>query len=73
MVGTPDRVVRTALRALDRRRRPTVVPGWINKLWVFTTRLLSRRAVMRVMGAIAPKETLAPTPPAIAAAGKDPR
>jgi short-subunit dehydrogenase len=64
MRGTVDDVVATALKALARRRRPTVVPGAVNKTWVFSTRMLTRRATVRIMGSIAPKETLALAPPA---------
>jgi short-subunit dehydrogenase len=58
MVGTPERVVATALRALRRRRKPTVIPGWINRAWVFSMRLLSRRAQVRLSGAMMPKPLL---------------
>ncbi len=45
----PEAVVRRALDSLG--RRPSVVPGFINRLGdVFMTRLLSRRAAIRFMG-----------------------
>ncbi|MFE9846235.1 SDR family NAD(P)-dependent oxidoreductase [Streptomyces goshikiensis] len=49
LVQSPRAVVRTALRALDRRTGPTVVPGWANSLFVLATRLLPRRALMAVL------------------------
>jgi uncharacterized protein len=45
----PDAVARRALDSLG--KRPSVVPGFINRLGdVFMTRLLSRRAAIRFMG-----------------------
>jgi len=44
---TPERVVRTALRALD-RDRPSVVSGRANSISALMPRLLPRRATIRV-------------------------
>jgi short-subunit dehydrogenase len=63
MIGQTDAVVRTALRALARRKRPTVLVGGLNKATVATARLLTRRAAVRMMGSFAPKETLTAAPP----------
>lgn len=49
MVQSPAAVVRTALRALDRRTGPTVVPGRTNSLFVLATRLLPRRTLLAML------------------------
>ncbi|MFH9725070.1 SDR family NAD(P)-dependent oxidoreductase [Streptomyces sp. NPDC017254] len=49
MVQSPTAVVRTALRALDRRTGPTVVPGRANSLFVLATRLLPRRTLLAML------------------------
>ncbi|MFF1412405.1 SDR family NAD(P)-dependent oxidoreductase [Streptomyces sp. NPDC058289] len=49
LVQSPRTVVRTALRALDRRTRPTVVPGRANSLFVLAARLLPRRALLAML------------------------
>jgi short-subunit dehydrogenase len=59
MIGMPELVVATALRALRKRREPIVIPGWINRAWVFSMRLLTRRAQVRASGAMMPKQLLA--------------
>jgi short-subunit dehydrogenase len=58
MVGTPELVVSTALRALHRRKKPIVIPGWINRAWIFSMRLLTRRAQTRLSGAMVPEQLL---------------
>jgi short-subunit dehydrogenase len=63
MVGSPELVVSTALRALHRRKKPIVIPGWINRAWVFSMRLLTRRAQVRMSGAMVPKQLLAAAGP----------
>ncbi|WP_331737863.1 SDR family NAD(P)-dependent oxidoreductase [Streptomyces sp. NBC_01276] len=49
MVLSARAVVRTALRALDRRTGPTVVPGRANALFVLATRLLPRRTLLAML------------------------
>ncbi|MCX4982212.1 SDR family oxidoreductase [Streptomyces sp. NBC_00572] len=49
MVQSPAAVVRTALRALDRRTGPLVVPGRANSLFVLATRLLPRRTLLAML------------------------
>ncbi|MFE2288318.1 SDR family NAD(P)-dependent oxidoreductase [Streptomyces sp. NPDC059443] len=49
LVQSPRAVVRTALRALDRRGGPTVVPGRSNSLFVLAARLLPRRTLLAVL------------------------
>lgn len=49
LVQSPRAVVRTALRALDRRTGPTVVPGRANSLFVLATRLLPRRTLLAML------------------------
>jgi short-subunit dehydrogenase len=50
---TPEQVVRTALRTLDRRNTPpSVVSGGINKLISLSSRFLTRRHTARLFGRI---------------------
>ncbi|MFI9212660.1 SDR family NAD(P)-dependent oxidoreductase [Streptomyces sp. NPDC053253] len=59
LVRPPEAVVATALTALRRRRRPTVVPGRANALLAATTRLLPRATALSLLaegpGATAPQ------------------
>jgi hypothetical protein len=50
---TPDQVVRTAVRALDRGRLPSVVSGRANRLAALLPRLLTRRRTAILSGTIA--------------------
>jgi hypothetical protein len=59
LVGTADEVAAVALAALARRRQPTIVPRTINKAFVFTSRVLTRRAMLGLVGSAVPKATLA--------------
>lgn len=49
LVQSPQALVRTALRALERRTRPTVVSGPANSLFVVAARLLPRRALLAAL------------------------
>jgi len=50
---TPQEVVATALRALDGRTPPpSVIVGRMNRLWVFASRLLSRRRRLLTIAAL---------------------
>lgn len=49
---TADKIVRTALSALERGRVVTIV-GWLNRMLVFLNRFVPRAAVRRMMGVIA--------------------
>ncbi|MCY0931091.1 SDR family NAD(P)-dependent oxidoreductase [Streptomyces sp. H27-H1] len=49
MVQSARAVVRTALRALDRRTGPTVVPGRANSFFVLAARLLPRRTLLAML------------------------
>lgn len=49
MVQSARAVVRTALRALDHRTGPTVVPGRANSLFVLAARLLPRRTLLAML------------------------
>ncbi|MGW5396873.1 SDR family NAD(P)-dependent oxidoreductase [Streptomyces sp. NPDC003952] len=49
LVQSPRAVARTALRALERRSRPTVVPGRANALFVLAARLLPRRVLLALL------------------------
>ncbi|MBM0259432.1 SDR family oxidoreductase [Micromonospora sp. 4G55] len=50
MVQAPEEVAAAALAALAKRRRPTVVSGVRNKVFVAATRLLPRAAVVSMLG-----------------------
>ncbi|MFI5864345.1 SDR family NAD(P)-dependent oxidoreductase [Streptomyces sp. NPDC051546] len=49
LVQSPRAVARTALRALERRSRPTVVPGRANALFILAARLLPRRVILALL------------------------
>ncbi|MCY0937643.1 SDR family NAD(P)-dependent oxidoreductase [Streptomyces sp. H34-S4] len=49
LVQSARAVVRTALRALDRRAGPTVVPGRANSLFVLAARMLPRRTLLAML------------------------
>lgn len=51
MVQTPEEVVATALAALKRRKRPTIVSGRLNSLLATVTRLLPRKSVVAMVSA----------------------
>ena len=51
-----DKIVRTALNALERDRVVTIV-GWLNRMLVFLNRFVPRAAVRWMMGAIAKPPT----------------
>jgi hypothetical protein len=57
MTQSPEQVVEETMRALRRRRSPTLVTGRHNRLFVLAIRLLSRRAVVTAMGSRAPEDT----------------
>lgn len=50
LTQTPEELVETGMKALKCRRRPTVVSGALNNLMVFTSRLMSRKSVVSMMG-----------------------
>jgi uncharacterized protein len=50
MVQTPERVVRAALTALQRRKRPTIISGRRNALFATAARCLPRKAVLGMLG-----------------------
>ena len=58
IVGTVEMVVGVALAALKKRKLPVVVPGGLNKVFIFSSRVLSRKAMMNMMGGMAPKSSL---------------
>jgi len=47
---TPEAVVDTGLRALKKRRQPTVIPGWHNKLFHVAMRFMNRKALVKAVG-----------------------
>ena len=50
MTQTPEQVVDTALKALKARNKPTVISGWVNNVFAFMSRLMSRKAIASMMG-----------------------
>lgn len=50
MTQTPEQVVEEALKALKKRKSPTINTGFVNKIFVFMTRLMSRKANVSLMG-----------------------
>ena len=48
---TPDEVVNTALRAL-KRRKSSVISGWTNFMAVEAERVVPRKLILKVMGAV---------------------
>lgn len=52
MMQTADQVVAIALRALKKRKRPTVMSGIKNFAFTTFTRLMPRRSVVRMMGRV---------------------
>ena len=47
---TPEAVVSTALQALKKRKKPTIIPGWQNKLFYLFMRILNRKALVQAVG-----------------------
>ncbi len=52
MIQTSAQVVSKALRELKARRKPTVMSGFISSIFVFMSRLQTRKAIAKQMGAI---------------------
>jgi uncharacterized protein len=50
MTQTPEQVITTALKALKARKNPTIISGFINKLFLFMFRFYSRKAIVSTMG-----------------------
>ncbi|MBS1986073.1 MAG: SDR family NAD(P)-dependent oxidoreductase [Bdellovibrionales bacterium] len=50
LTQTPDQVVKVALKALRRRKIPTVVSGWKNRFFLLCSKFMSRKAVVSFMG-----------------------
>ncbi|SOD59131.1 hypothetical protein SAMN06297387_101497 [Streptomyces zhaozhouensis] len=61
---TPEQVVATAMRALDRGRRPSVQSGRLNALTVRLPRLVTRRRAVLLSGTIAARSSGAVPHPA---------
>ncbi len=50
MTQTPKELVDNAMKALRRRKKPTVLSGAVNNVFTFMSRLLSRKAAVNMMG-----------------------
>ncbi|WP_030025113.1 SDR family NAD(P)-dependent oxidoreductase [Streptomyces monomycini] len=50
MVQTPEQVAATAVAALERRHRPTVISGTKNTVFAAVTRTMPRRPLQRMLG-----------------------
>lgn len=47
-----ETVAENALRAYERKFGPTVVSGWLNHLFLFVGRILTRKQLVKVMGGV---------------------
>lgn len=56
MIQTPEQVVDVALNALAKRHNPTVISGLKNLIFATLARLLTRRAVVTLMGRAMPTD-----------------
>ncbi len=56
MTQTPGQLVDTAMRALNSRKKPTVISGTVNNVFAFMSRLMSRKAIVSMMGPMGSKE-----------------
>ncbi|QQR91087.1 MAG: SDR family NAD(P)-dependent oxidoreductase [Myxococcales bacterium] len=56
IMQTPQQVVSEALHALHRRKKPIVVTGGMNRVFVFLSRLMSFRTQTKIMKKTAPKK-----------------
>lgn len=50
MMSSPASVVHTALRAMDKKNGPSIVPGLFNRLFCQATRWLPRKVTLAAMG-----------------------
>lgn len=56
MTQTPEQLVDTALKALKSRKKPTVISGVVNNIFAFMSRLISRKAIVSMMGQMGAKQ-----------------
>lgn len=49
---TPERVAENALYAYERKYGPTLVSGWMNRLSLLATRILTRKQLVKIMAAV---------------------
>jgi len=54
VMQTPDEVAKEIVRALDKRRKPKIVSGSINKIMLFSQKFLSRRTAVSMMADFGP-------------------
>jgi short-subunit dehydrogenase len=54
MLQKPEQVARELVKALAKRKKPRIVAGALNRYLLFMQRLISRKAVVSIMGRIAP-------------------
>jgi hypothetical protein len=50
MTQTAEQVVDAALKALNARKKPTIISGTVNNVFAFISRLMSRKAIALMMG-----------------------
>jgi len=50
MAQTPEKLVKTALLALKKRSKPTVISGLLNNIFAVMTRLMTRKVIVGMMG-----------------------
>jgi hypothetical protein len=56
LTQTPEELVGNAMRALKCRKKPTVISGPVNNIFTFMSRIMSRKAVVNMMGNMAEKK-----------------
>ena len=54
LMSSVEDVASELVKALEKRRKPRVVQGWINRLVLFGFRLLNRKMAVNIMGQISP-------------------
>ena len=54
VMSSVEDVAKELVKALEKRRKPRVVQGWINRLVLFGFRLLNRKMAVNIMGQISP-------------------
>jgi uncharacterized protein len=55
MMQKPEQVARELVRAVERRKKPRIVAGSLYRFLFFTQRLISRKAVIKIMSKFSPR------------------
>lgn len=54
MIQTSEQVAAEAIKALQKPNNPTVISGFINRMMVFSGRLMSNKQLVKIMGGFSP-------------------